>query len=254
MANYYHLYTNSPTAGAQDGTIVSENRLMTSPISVVLDATQAESKVIKCAIRCEEGFESYGDTIIQPNFYNGSEYVASGGNVDKWKVAADLSTAGQVTITITDNAVKGDTITIGDVALTAGTDFMIGTTIKATTENLVNAFNAKSKLYGATFSDAVITIKESYPGAGNTPSLVKITSTGDSADKLTAVESGKIISHQCDEAQVALEGAWADTLTIHDKIRTGNYIFWVKALSTTDELPQRDDTVAIHTKIVVQAV
>lgn len=54
MANYYHIYTDSPTSGLQDGTVVSENGLMTAPISVTLDATRNESKVIKCAIRCEQ--------------------------------------------------------------------------------------------------------------------------------------------------------------------------------------------------------
>lgn len=47
MANYYHIYTNNPGAGLQDGTVVSENGLMTAPISVTLDATKNESKVIK---------------------------------------------------------------------------------------------------------------------------------------------------------------------------------------------------------------
>lgn len=254
MANYYHLYTNNPTAGAQDGTIVSENRLMTSPISVALDATQAESKIIKCAIRCEDGFESFGDTLLKPKFYNGSEFVDTGGNIDKWQLAPDKSTAGQVTITITANAVKGDTITVGDVALTAGTDFSIGTTINDTAVNIANAITAKSTLYGATTSDAAITIKELYPGALNTPSLVSITSTGDVQDKLAANESNKITSRPASMAQMATEGEWAESLTIKDKIAQGNYIFWVKASSVKDELPQKDDTISIYAKIVVQAV
>ena len=64
MANYYHIYTNNPSAGLQDGTVVSENGLMTAPISVTLDATKNESKVIKCAIRCEKGYESSGTSFI----------------------------------------------------------------------------------------------------------------------------------------------------------------------------------------------
>lgn len=254
MANYYHLYTNNPTAGAQDGTIVSENRLMTSPISVVLDATQAESKVIKCAIRCEDGYESFGDTLLQPYFYDGSAYVVSGGNVGKWKIAPDLSVAGQVTITITANAATGDVITVGDAALTAGTDFDIGTSINDTAINIANAITAKSTLYGATVSDDVITIKELYAGAGNTPSLVSITSTGATADKLAATQGNQTKSTAANADQMNVQGQWGNTLTITDKIAQKNCIFWLKASSTTDEPPQKDDTVSVHAKIVVQAV
>lgn len=112
MANYYHIYTDSPTSGLQDGTVVSENGLMTAPISVTLDATN-ESKVIKCAIRCEEGYESSGSSLIQPYHYDGTNYTPTGGTGGRWQVAKDLSISGQSVIKVTANASPGDTITVG---------------------------------------------------------------------------------------------------------------------------------------------
>lgn len=254
MANYYHLYTNNPTAGAQDGTIVSENRLMTSPISVMLDALKNESKAIKCAIRCEEGFETAGYVLIQPRYYNGSETVTAGGNIAKWKVAPDLSTAGKTIVKITANGVVKDTINIGDVALTAGTDFAIGNDINATAFNINGAINLKSKLYTATVDGATITLTENAPGAGNTPTLISITGPTGGAATLAASTQRVVTSAAADETMMLSKGVWDSSLTIKDKIDTKNYIFWIKVSATSDEAPAKDVTTMIHTEMVVQAV
>ena len=64
MANpYINVYTNNPTEGLTDGTAVSTNDF-SAPISFVLDASQNESKVQKCAIRTESGYVTTGTTTI----------------------------------------------------------------------------------------------------------------------------------------------------------------------------------------------
>lgn len=83
MNDYINLYMDNPTAGATDGTAISLDGKGTSPLQVVLDASIEESKIIKCAVRCEEGFQTKGDTVIS----------FRGENAAKWKVAADDSYA-----------------------------------------------------------------------------------------------------------------------------------------------------------------
>ena len=67
MANpYINVYMNNPTEGAIDGTAVSTGD-NTTPISFVLDASQNESKIQKCAIRTESGYITTGTTTISDN-------------------------------------------------------------------------------------------------------------------------------------------------------------------------------------------
>ena len=80
---YINLYTNNPTAGGTDGTVVSLDGTQTSPISVTLDKTKAESKAIKCAIRCDTGYKTSGDVTIS----------LSGTTASKWKLAKDSNYA-----------------------------------------------------------------------------------------------------------------------------------------------------------------
>lgn len=80
MANaYINLYTGNPTAGGTDGTAVSTGDTETSPVSVTLDATTAETKIVKCALRCEAGYKTSGDTKI----------TFTGTSTAKWQVASD---------------------------------------------------------------------------------------------------------------------------------------------------------------------
>lgn len=259
MANYYHIYVNNPTVGQTDGTIVSENGLMTSPISVTLDATKNEKKVIKCAIRCEEGYESTGNIVIKPYYYDGTNYAEVGGNIDKWQVAADLSLPGRATISVTANPSAGDTLSVGDVAITAGTDFDIGSDINATAANMAAAIQAKSSLYTTEVSNADITITEIYPGGGNTPSINSITGAGSGtsvkAPTLNMTQTNMQMSNAAIEAQMEAVGQWGSSLTLTDTtIRQKNTIFWLKVTSSSDEAPQRDSSTVIHTEVVVQAM
>ena len=258
MANYYHIYTNNPSAGLQDGTVVSENGLMTAPISVTLDATRNESKVIKCAIRCEEGYESSGTSFIQPYHYDGTNYTPTGGNVGRWQVAKDLSISGQAVIKVTANASPGDTITVGDVALTAGTDFSVGSSIEETAGNIAAAIKARSEQFTTTVSGALITITEIYPGGGHTPYIKNITGPGSGSDAkaatLSCSQTDSRSSFAAVPEQMAQQGVWGSRLSITDIIRDKNVIFWIKVSSSSEEAPERDSSTVIHTEVVVQAI
>lgn len=64
MANLYmNLYT-SATAGQRDGSAISLDGDQTSPLSVILDALSAESKVIPIGIRTTNGYTVDGDVTI----------------------------------------------------------------------------------------------------------------------------------------------------------------------------------------------
>ena len=67
MANQIHIYTNNPTSAGTDGTLVSEENAMTTPISAILAVTAATgaSKAVKCAVRCDAGYAVSGDTVIK---------------------------------------------------------------------------------------------------------------------------------------------------------------------------------------------
>ena len=82
MAKHLHLYMNNPTEGGIDGTEISSGD-ETLPLSMTLDASKAESKAMKCAVRCDSGYMINGDTDI---YFEGT-------NASKWKVAADNSYA-----------------------------------------------------------------------------------------------------------------------------------------------------------------
>lgn len=82
MANpYLNLYQGSPTAGGTDGTLVSEDDVMTSPVSFTLDASAEESGTEAVALRCANGYETIGNTTV----------TASGTNAAMWSFCATQS-------------------------------------------------------------------------------------------------------------------------------------------------------------------
>lgn len=91
MANQYiNIYNNNPTADAIDGSVVGSNRSEGNPVAVTLDASRNETKKIKLAVRCEEGYRTIENTIIQD----------AGDTDDRWKFS------------LAENGEFGDTITI----------------------------------------------------------------------------------------------------------------------------------------------
>lgn len=79
MNNYINLYMNNPTAGGTDGTVISTDNAENAPLTAVLDASQSESKIMKCAVRCESGYEAQAGALLG----------ASGTTASKWTFALD---------------------------------------------------------------------------------------------------------------------------------------------------------------------
>ncbi|MSV24230.1 hypothetical protein FYJ78_03315 [Selenomonas sp. WCA-380-WT-3B 3/] len=93
MANaYINVYKSNPTAGGVDGTQVSTDDAESSPISVTLDASKAESAVITCALRCEDGYKTIGDTTLS----------LVGTDTSKWSLSATADGTFASTLTISD--------------------------------------------------------------------------------------------------------------------------------------------------------
>lgn len=112
MANYLKIYTGSVTSGAKNGVEVSSEHTMTSPLSAVLDSSKSESKCIKCAIRCETGFQTSGATTLSFMYWNGTGYEATGGAVGKFKIAKDDNYTEE---NVDSSASWGTTLSITDV-------------------------------------------------------------------------------------------------------------------------------------------
>ena len=93
--DYINIYTNNPTAGATDGTAVSQNGDFTAPITFTLDASENESKTVKLAIRTETGYTATDVTIEDQNDTN-----------DRLKLC------------LTENGTFTDSISIGSVSTT----------------------------------------------------------------------------------------------------------------------------------------
>ena len=89
MANYLKIYSGNVTSGGQNGAEISSEHTMLNPITVSLDASQSESQCIKCAIRCDTGYKTSGATTLGFMYWDGSAYQATGGAIDKFKVALD---------------------------------------------------------------------------------------------------------------------------------------------------------------------
>ena len=98
IAMYIHLYTGEVTANAQDGAALSEDGSGTLPLYAKLDASLSESEIIKCALRCDEGHKTYGNTVIS--------FV--GKTAAKWQVAVDDNFAD--TLTIAEEITSGNII------------------------------------------------------------------------------------------------------------------------------------------------
>lgn len=255
MATYHHIYTNNPTAGKTDGTIVSENRLFTSPISVTLNASQNEEKIIKCAIRCEEGYKAGdGGGQLLLGHFNGSSYETGGTGTDKFALAMDLSTPGSRTYTLSDNPVSGKYTKLGDVELTSGTDFSIGENATVTAINMADAVNRKSKLYSASCANTAITLTELHPGGGATPGEAPTKDKSNSTTGVITLTSGQpTMSSPVDEGTMKANGNWGNQL-IFTAIDALNTIFWLKVKSSSDEAPAKDDTVSLLTSFIITAV
>ncbi|WP_041914357.1 hypothetical protein [Selenomonas ruminantium] len=87
---YINVYNGNPTAGALDGVVVSYNGLQTNPVSVALNGNVGESKVIKLAIRCEQGY-------CAPN---GAEISFENDVIGQWELSKTEDGTFSTTLTI----------------------------------------------------------------------------------------------------------------------------------------------------------
>ena len=76
--SHIHLFMNNPTAGAVDGTEISGGD-ESLPLAVDLDAGSSETKIMKCAVRCDEGYSLKG----------GATIYFEGISASQWQAAAD---------------------------------------------------------------------------------------------------------------------------------------------------------------------
>ena len=123
MAQHLRTYMNNPTAGSTDGTEISSGD-NTLPLTMILDASSAEYKIAKCAVRCDSGYEIEGDTAI---YFEGT-------NASRWTAAPDDNYADSDAAVL--NATFSPTIILSDVANTNKIFWVKATS--ATTENPVN--------------------------------------------------------------------------------------------------------------------
>ena len=251
LGKYVSLYKDSPTAGGVDGTLLSEDRAFTSPITASLNLSSITDDIEKCAIRCNTGYRTYGTTVVRPYRYDGTSWQTSGGNIGMFKVAPDRSTPGRNSYRVSINAVSGDTISFDGTTLTFGTDVTIGSTTAVTAANIVSALNNKSLFsgrYTATGGDTeAFTITEKYAGGGVTPGGITYTGT-------IVIESGSpIVSTAATVDDMRANGVWADTYSISDVIHAKNVIFWLKISATSDEDATRDDSISIGAFGIIEA-
>lgn len=100
---YLNVYMNNPTEGEVDGTAVSTGGSFTAPLNITLDASQNEVKVIKCALRTEEGYITIGTTTISINDPGDRDRIwfswteVDPNNLDMSSLFESLSTDEQIT-------------------------------------------------------------------------------------------------------------------------------------------------------------
>ena len=101
MANaYINLYKDNPTSGGTDGTLVSLGDDLSSLISSTVNATEDETKKIKIALRCENGYRTTGPVTVW----------VDGDNADKWKIGPSEEETDYELYEITDEINNTNTV------------------------------------------------------------------------------------------------------------------------------------------------
>lgn len=78
MANKYINLYKEATAGTTNGTVITDD--ISNPLNAVVNSTDMNPVILEdVCIRCEEGFKTYGDTILTLN----------GANSSSWKLSLD---------------------------------------------------------------------------------------------------------------------------------------------------------------------
>ena len=127
--------------------------------------------------------------------------------------------AGARTYILTKNFVEGNTITINEQTLTASAavtptgDFIIGSTIIESVQNLVNAIirgQAATPIYDITIPatpDETFTITEITAGGGNTPSQAVCTGTGTISSDTVTTSTASITTALLEDVTISIADA-----------------------------------------------
>ena len=100
---FINLYGDDPTDGRTDGTLISLDDDISSPIQASVNASKEETQKQKLALRCEEGYSTNADTTIW----------FKGANADKWSVSK------------TENGTYASTLIISDAIIDKNVTFWV---------------------------------------------------------------------------------------------------------------------------------
>ena len=67
---YISIFNGNPTAGARDGAEVSQNGVLSNPVSADVEIDAVSGTVVTCAIRCQSGYEADGNVTITSGLSN----------------------------------------------------------------------------------------------------------------------------------------------------------------------------------------
>lgn len=100
------VYAGNPTAGGTDGTILS-NGSGSHPISFTLNIDNRETGITKCAIRCSDGYQTVGPTVISFKGITAQHWKACS---DNYFTSGDISEGFKSSLEITDSITDKNTI------------------------------------------------------------------------------------------------------------------------------------------------
>lgn len=90
--SFIRLYKDDPTDGRTDGTLISLDDDLSTPVQATVNASKEETAKQKLALRCESGYLTNADTTIW----------FKGANADKWSVSLTEDGTYSSTLIISD--------------------------------------------------------------------------------------------------------------------------------------------------------
>lgn len=132
MSTYANIYTGGVNSGYQDGDVVSETHSLTAPITADFTVTKnrtTETQVIKCAIRCIAGYQTYGTTTLTLCEYNNGTYTPV--TSSNWQICLDNGYIDGKTA-LNNGSWSNTSITIADIVTDVNAVFWLKATATIT--------------------------------------------------------------------------------------------------------------------------
>lgn len=132
MSTYANIYTGGVNSGYQDGVAVSETHSLTAPITADFTVTKnrtTETQVIKCAIRCITGYQTYGNTTLTLCQYSNGTYTPV--TSSNWQICLDNNYIDSKTA-LNNGSWSNTSITIADIVTDVNTIFWLKATATIT--------------------------------------------------------------------------------------------------------------------------